>query len=167
MNLRSAPWARSFASTAPARSKFQVRACRRLYIAFIDLKAAFHSVDHASLWAIPACIGGPGKILRLFKKLYEDSQSCVRINGKLSEWFNINSGVRQGCGAAPDLFNCVVDHLMSWVCAQIPAVSFGNLHLADLEYADDTILLSNDIEKLTAALSIYDRESRKLGVKVS
>jgi len=56
---------------------------------------------------------------------------------------------------------------MSPVCAQIPAVSFGNLHLADLEYADDTILLSNDIEKLTAALSVYDRESRKSGLKVS
>jgi len=86
---------------------------------------------------------------------------------ELSEWFNINSGVRQGCAAAPDLFNCVVDHLMSRVCAQIPAVYFGNLHLADLEYADDTILLSNDFEKLTAALSVYDRESRKLGLKVS
>ena len=87
----------------------------------VDLKAAFDSVDHASLWAILACIDVPGKILRLFKKLYGDSQSCVRINGKLSEWFNINSGVRQGCVAAPDLFNCVVDHLMSRVCAQIPA----------------------------------------------
>jgi len=109
----------------------------------------------------------PGKILRLFKKLYGGSQSCVRINGKLPEWFNINSGVRQRCVAAPDLFNYIVDHLMSRVCAQIPAVSFGNLHLADLEYADDTILLSNDIEKLTAALSVYDRESRKSGLKVS
>jgi len=46
-------------------------------------------------------------------------------------------------------------------------MSFRNLHLADLEYADDTILLSNDMEKLTAALSVYDRESRKLGLKVS
>ena len=123
--------------------------------------------DHAWLWAILACIGVPGKILRLFKKLYGDSQSCLRINGKLSEWFNINSGVRQGCIAAPDLFNCVVDHLVLRVYAQTPAVSFGNLHLSDLEYADDTILLSNDIEKLTAALSVYDRESRKVGLKVS
>jgi len=77
---------------------------RHLYIAFIDLKAAFDSVDHASLWAILACTGVLGKILRLFKKLYGDSQSCIRINGKLSEWFNINSGVRQGCVAAPGSF---------------------------------------------------------------
>jgi len=145
----------------------EFRKGRHLYIAFIDLKAAFDSVDHASLRAILASIGVPDQILRLFKKLYGDSQSCVRINGKLSEWFNINSGIRQGCVAAPDLFNCVVDHLMSLVCTQIPAVSFDNLHLADLEYADNTILLSNDIEKLTAALSVYDRESRKLGLKVS
>jgi len=138
-----------------------------MYIAFIHLKSAFNSVDHASLWAILACISVPGKNLRLFKKLYGDYQSCVRINGKLSEWFNINSGVRQRCVAAPDLFNCVVDHLMSRVCAQILSLPFGNLHLADLEYADDTILLSNDIEKLTAALSIYDRESRQLGLRVS
>ena len=114
----------------------EFRKGRHLYIAFIDLKAAFDSVDRAWLWAILTCIGVPGKILRLFKKLYGDFQSCVCINRKLSEWFNINSGVRQGCVAVPDLFNCVADHLMSRVCAQIPAVSFGNLHLADLEYAD-------------------------------
>jgi len=48
-----------------------------------------------------------------------------------------------------------------------PGRVFRHLHLADLEYADDTILLSNDIEKLTAALSVYDHESLKLGLKVS
>jgi len=145
----------------------EFRKGRHLYIAFIDLKAAFDSVDHASLWAILACIGVPDKILRLFTKLYGDSQSCVCINGKLSEWFSINNGVRQGCVAAPDFFNCVVDHLMTRVCAQIPALSFGNLLLTDLEYADDTILLSKDIEKVTAALLVYHRESRKLDLKVS
>ena len=46
-------------------------------------------------------------------------------------------------------------------------MSFSNLHLADLEYADGTILLSNDIDKFTAALSVHDRESCKLGLKVS
>jgi len=64
----------------------EFRKGRHLYIAFIDLKAEFDSVDHVSLWAILACIDVPGKILRLFKKLYGDCQSCVRINGKLSEW---------------------------------------------------------------------------------
>ena len=75
----------------------EFRKGRDLYIAFIDLKAAFDSVNHAPSWAIMTCIGVPGKILRLFKKLYGDSQRCVCINGKLPEWFNINSGVRQGC----------------------------------------------------------------------
>jgi len=68
----------------------EFRKGRHLYIAFIHLKSAFNSVDHASLWAILSRISVPGKNLRLFKKLYRDSQSCVRITGKLSEWFNIN-----------------------------------------------------------------------------
>ena len=40
-------------------------------------------------------------------------QSLVFVNGKESEPFSINSGVRQGCVAAPELFNCVIDYLMT------------------------------------------------------
>lgn len=46
----------------------------------------------------------------------------------------------KGCVAAPELFNCVIDHLMSRVCEQIPGVPLANCTLEDLEYADDTIL---------------------------
>jgi len=52
----------------------EFRKGRCLYIAFINLKAAFDFVDHASLWAILACIGVPSKILRLFKKRFGDSK---------------------------------------------------------------------------------------------
>ena len=62
----------------------------------------------------------------LFQRLYGDAESCVRINGKESEWFPINSGVRQGCVAAPDLFNSVIDYLMTRVSARIPGVSLGD-----------------------------------------
>ena len=29
--------------------------------------------------------------------LYEESQACVYVNGRMSGWFSINQGVRQGC----------------------------------------------------------------------
>ncbi|CAM4607654.1 unnamed protein product [Leuciscus chuanchicus] len=94
-------------------------------------------------------------------------QSCVRINGRDSDWFPISSGVRQGCVAAPDLFNCIIDHLMSRVCERVPGVSFGSYHLTDLEYADDTILLSTSYSQLRDALGIYSEEAEKLGLQVS
>ncbi len=146
---------------------YEFRKDRHLYIGFIDLKAAFDTVCHTSLWSILHALGAPPKIVALFKLLYSNAQSCVRINGRDSDWFSISSGVRQGCVAAPDLFNCIIDHLMSKVCERVPGVSFGSYHLTDLEYADDTILLSTSYSQLRDALGIYSEEAEKLGLQVS
>lgn len=118
----------------------EFRKDRHLFIAFMDLKAAFDTVDHASLWSILRVIGIPPKIVNLFQKLYGSSESCIRVNGKESSWFSVNSGVRQGCVAASDLFNCVIDYLMNRVCNLIPSIQLNRYMLSDLEYADDTAL---------------------------
>ena len=145
----------------------EFRKDRHLYIAFIDLKAAFDTVDHRSLWGILTSIGAPAKITTLFKQLYHSTESCVRANGSDSEWFSINSGVRQGCVAAPELFNCVIDHLMTRVCEQVPGVMLGSYKLVDLEYADDTTLFSETPDHLREALNIFNQGAKKLGLKTS
>ncbi|KAI8510934.1 hypothetical protein Bbelb_118500 [Branchiostoma belcheri] len=121
----------------------EYRKDRHLYIAFVDLRAAFDTL------------------------LYSDAESCVRVNDKNSEWFQINSVVRQGCVAAPDLFNCVVDYLMSKVSECVPGVSFGGYSLADLEYADDTTLLADTPQRLRDALAVFDAEASKLGLSIN
>uniref|UniRef100_A0A3B3HVR8 ribonuclease H n=1 Tax=Oryzias latipes TaxID=8090 RepID=A0A3B3HVR8_ORYLA len=146
---------------------YEFRKNRHLYMVFIDLKAAFDTVCHTSLWNILKTLGVPSKIVSLFGLLYSNAESCVRVNGKDSDWFPISSGVRQGCVAAPDLFNCIIDQLMSRVCEQVPEVSLGNYHLTDLEYADDTILFSTSLSQLKLALSIYSREAKKYGLMVN
>ena len=110
---------------------------RALFIAFFDLKAAFYSVDRDCLWHILHSIGIPPNIVRVLERLYTDTSSCVRINNTLSDWFTISSGVRQGCVAAPDLFNCIIDYLMENVSAMVPGIELGPYHLTDLEYADE------------------------------
>lgn len=65
----------------------------------------------------------------------------------------ISGGLHQSCVAAPHLFNGITDHLMSWVCGQIPGVLFASYKLTDLLYADDTILLSTvDCRSLSSSL---------------
>ena len=104
----------------------EYRQGRELYIAFIDLRAAFDTVDHASLWKILKILGSPPKITNFFRQLYTDAQSSVRVNGSDSNTFTINSGVRQGCVAAPDLFNCVIDFVMEKVTQRVPGVNLGS-----------------------------------------
>ena len=63
---------------------YEFRSRRQMYLAFIDLRAAFDSVDHRSLWKIIERLGTPPKLVNLFRQLYSDAESCVRVNGILN-----------------------------------------------------------------------------------
>ena len=145
----------------------EYRKDRRLFIAFVDLKAAFDTVDHGSLWLILKTLGAPPKIINLFRSMYGGAESSVRVNTTDSDTFPINSGVRQGCVAAPDLFNCIVDYILEQVCQQVPGVELGKRNLGDLEYADDAALLATSIQQLRHALIVFSTEARKLGLIVN
>ena len=104
----------------------EFRKDRTLFISFIDIKAAFDSVDRDCLWHIFHSTGIPRNIVRVLERLYTDTSSCVLINNTLSDWLTISSGVRQGCVAAPDLFNCIIDYLMANVSAMVPGIQVAS-----------------------------------------
>ena len=79
------------------------------YINFIDYSKAFDSIDRESLWKIMAHYGIPTKIINLIKKMYEDSGGQILFKGKLSKFFQILTGVRQGCLLSPFLFLLIID----------------------------------------------------------
>ena len=72
-----------------------------------------------------------------------------------TSWFSVDSGVRQGCLVAPDLFAYVIDHLMTHICLQTTGVWFGNYHLMEMEYAGDSSVFSNTITDLKAGLNVF------------
>ena len=57
--------------------------------------------------------GVPEELVALLEDLYSKSASAVRVDGELTEWFKITVGVRQGCELSPDLFNLLLEALMS------------------------------------------------------
>ena len=58
------------------------------------------------------------KFIKLIQGLYEASSCQVIHNGKLSETFEMNTGVRQGCLLSPMIFIMVVDLIMREVESQ-------------------------------------------------
>ena len=143
----------------------EFRKDRTLFIAFIDLKAAFDSVYRDCLWHILHPIDIQPKIMRVLERMYTDTSSCVRINNTLSDWFTISSGVRQGCVAVPGLFNCIIDYLMENVSAMVPGIELGPYHLTDVEYADDATIFATNLNDISSALAIFDAETCKLGLR--
>ena len=84
----------------------------KLYVNFIDYKKAFDSVDHTTLWNLIRHFGILPKITNLIKNSYEGLTCKVVHGGKLTDQFEVKTGVRQGCLLSPFLFLLAIDWVM-------------------------------------------------------
>src|SRR6218665_1477456 len=57
-------------------------------------------------------LGIPMKIVGRIQELYTNTVSRVRMEGNLTQWFEIKSGVRQGCTIAPSLLLTSMDWIL-------------------------------------------------------
>jgi len=110
---------------------------------FVDFRKVFDSGYRPALWKILEQYGIPSKIIFMIQKLYEESSSVVRIDGDISQWFPVLTGVRQGCILSPLLFAITID----WVLRRTTERTTGGItwsedaHLCDLDFADDIALM--------------------------
>ena len=66
---------------------------RTINLAFLDLKAAFDRVPRVNIWNTLEKRGISGKLLRVIKSTY---QKVEGVDGKVSETFEMETGVKQG-----------------------------------------------------------------------
>lgn len=147
---------------------------RKLYAAFMDLEKAYDKVDWEGLWDVLTVYGVGGKLLMAVKSFYRNAMANVKVGDKLSESFEVNVGVRQGCVMSAWLFNIYMDG----VIRECRAVSMGVGARLESEgrtwkiltclYADDAVLLAENAEELQRVVTDFDRvcEKRKLKVNV-
>ncbi|KER32658.1 hypothetical protein T265_01342 [Opisthorchis viverrini] len=137
-------------------------------VVFLDLKAAFDSVDRQALWQCLWSKGVPHKFLTLIKALYANSRGRVHVYGKLSPEFTTSSGVRQGCPLSPFLFNFVIDTIMEDSLPASNARGVEVVHgpsLTDIEYADDIALLGSDPVVMQTILTNLNKSASRFGMR--
>ena len=83
----------------------------RLFCAFVDFRKAFDSVYLNGLWFKLFKLGINGKMLRIFKELYNQVKACVRACNSYSDFFECAIGLKQGEVISPLLFSLFVDDL--------------------------------------------------------
>ena len=69
----------------------------KVHINLKDLEKAFDSIHRDTLWSILLAYGCPEKIISIIKCFYNNFSSSVIHKKKLTDWFSVRSGVRQGC----------------------------------------------------------------------
>ena len=143
-----------------------------LYVNFVDYEKAFDSVDRTSLWKLLRHYGVPDKIVSLIRNSYE-GMSCKVVHGQqLSESFQVQTGVRQGCLLSPFLFLLAIDWIMKETTSQgrngIRWTLMGpNTQLDDLDFADDLALLSSTRQQMQAKTDILAEKSAQIGLHVN
>ena len=77
----------------------------------------------------------------------------------MSSFFNVNTGVKQGCLFAPSLFNTCMDWVLGRVVDQSHCeASVSNTQITDLVFADDALIFVESLEVLVIALEALHEE---------
>lgn len=100
-------------------------------------------------------LGLPQKVVDLMEDLYIKTVSAIRSDGLLSEWFQVNTEVRQGCSIASDLFLTPLDYILNKTMHRgFAGSTLGDEVFTDLDFADDMANLAEMLEIITLSPDI-------------
>ena len=122
------------------------------FLTFIDFQKAFDYVNHEFLYHKLLNLNINGNIYNCIKNIYSRPQSCVQLNGYLSDWFPISSGVRQGDSLSPLLFACFINDLPEELNAAEAGVYMGGEQVSLLMCADNIVKMAADEVRESEAL---------------
>ncbi len=92
------------------------------------------------------------------KAFYREANTCVKVDGELSDSFAFGVGVRQGCAMSPWLFNIFMDGCMREAKAKVGKIGTGlklngvDWSVTACPFADDTMLLTESERELQRVL---------------
>ena len=58
----------------------------KLYIAFVDFRTAYDSIERSKLWDVLKRNEVKGKLFSSFYSMYSQVKACVRLNGSMSNY---------------------------------------------------------------------------------
>jgi hypothetical protein len=148
---------------------FAKKGCK-LYACFVDLKSAFDSVQREPLFEVLFKQGMNGKFMTAVVAIYKTVLSCVRIEDRLTDFFECPVGLRQGCVMSPVTFSLFINEIASAVDSRgIHGIQFlpGLVELYLLLFADDIVLLSYTAMGLQNQINILAETCKRLHLTVN
>jgi len=99
-----------------------------------------------------------GKCYNFIENLYLSSKACVRVDGQLSESFNIKKGVRQGYFLSPILFNLFINDIFN-NCNKY-GIPIGDKRCCGGLFVDDIVLCAPTRSQLKKLLKFASKWAR-------
>ena len=100
--------------------------------------------------------------------MYDETKSCVKLPGGLTQHYSTTAGIKQGNSPSPVLFNIFIDDVCNiFDPITCGAVSLGDTYFDTLIYADDLLILSNNSKGLQNAINKLHSYCSKWALEVN
>jgi hypothetical protein len=127
---------------------------------FLDMEKAFDRVSYDFLMGGLKTLGFGDHFMGTIGMMYNTTrppQRRIYANGYYSDWFDIKSGVAQGCPLSPLLFLIVAQGLKAALDIKgVRGIDIKGLTLVLSQFADDTTLILRSTDELKGAFEAID-----------
>ena len=144
------------------------------FLAFIDYRKAFDSVERGQLFYKLARIGVVGRMYKAISSLYTNPRSRVILEDLETDYFNCPVGVKQGDCLSPTLFSIYINDLVEEINRANLGVDLNvdggpnfSATLSTLLYADDIVCLASNENDLQDILFIIQKWCQKWRLDVN
>ena len=141
----------------------------KLVALFVDLRAAFGTLDRRTLWVAIEKRGVKEGLRERVREIYRETLSRVKVGGEIGEGFWTAKGLRQGCPLSPILFNLLIADVEEEIRkGRWGGVEVGGRRICSMAYADDLVLLAKNEEEMESMIRRLERylEGKRLEVNV-
>lgn len=142
---------------------------KKVYGCFVDFQRAFDSIPRDVLFQKLHNYGIKGKFYKTLQNMYLNDKGCIKIGGELTEDFEINQGVKQGCILSPLLFNIFLSDLPKVLNKESnsPIKISDGKHISCIIWADDLLMLSETETGLNNMLGDLEAYAKNNGLTIN
>lgn len=137
---------------------------RDLHCLFVDFRQAFDSIDRSKIAPILVELGVPPKLVRLVAMTLRSTKAKVLIQGRLTDPFDIVSGVKQDDALSTLVFNLMLHSVLREVD---PGATIATKSAQICAYADDVAIIARNVEELKDVFLRMVKIADKLGLRVN
>ena len=138
-------------------SKYLNKKREKIYACFVDLRKAFDSLWHNGLRykLIQSKVGK--KMYDIISDMYNMTKSAVKLNNKITDFFTLDRGVKQGDSLSPTIFNCYINDLHQIFDNECHPLLISQSTISSLSFADDLVIFSSSHTGLQNALNKLEK----------
>ncbi|CAG2210176.1 unnamed protein product [Mytilus edulis] len=120
---------------------------------------AFDTVPHDGLRLKLHEYGAHGKLWLLLDNMYTNLYGAVSSNGKLSKWFELKRGIRQGSSLSAKLYLIFINDLINELESSKEGAFFHDLNASSPVQADDIAIIATNCVSTQRMVTICENYS--------